>query len=62
MNALDHPTGAPAPAPTTTVTAPADGSVARWTDRYAHAVMDTFGPPRTRTRCGAPNVSMSACV
>lgn len=46
MNALDHPTGAPAPAPTTTVTAPADGSVAQWTDRYAHAVMDTFGPPQ----------------
>ena len=46
MNALDHPTGAPAPAPTTTVTAPADGSVAQWTDRYTHAVMDTFGPPQ----------------
>ncbi|GED11757.1 acetylornithine transaminase [Cellulosimicrobium cellulans] len=46
MNALDHPTGAPAPATTSAVTAPADGSVARWTDRYAHAVMDTFGPPQ----------------
>ena len=21
-------------------------SVARWTDRYTHAVMDTFGPPQ----------------
>ncbi|MCR1984558.1 aminotransferase class III-fold pyridoxal phosphate-dependent enzyme, partial [Cellulosimicrobium cellulans] len=28
------------------MTAPADGSVAQWTDRYAHAVMDTFGPPQ----------------
>lgn len=25
---------------------PADGSVAQWTDRYTHAVMDTFGPPQ----------------
>ena len=24
----------------------ADGSVAQWTERYAHAVMDTFGPPQ----------------
>jgi acetylornithine aminotransferase len=23
-----------------------DGSVAQWTDRYTHAVMDTFGPPQ----------------
>ncbi|MDM7856252.1 acetylornithine transaminase [Cellulomonas alba] len=23
-----------------------DGSVAQWTDRYSHAVMDTFGPPQ----------------
>lgn len=46
MNALDHPTGAPAPATTSAVTAPADGSVAQWTDRYTHAVMDTFGPPQ----------------
>lgn len=28
----------PAPAP--------DGSVAQWTERYTHAVMDTFGPPQ----------------
>ncbi|XOJ25948.1 acetylornithine transaminase [Cellulosimicrobium sp. SJTW-1] len=28
------------------MTAPADGSVAQWTDRYTHAVMDTFGPPQ----------------
>ncbi|MFB8229366.1 acetylornithine transaminase [Cellulosimicrobium sp. NPDC055967] len=28
------------------MTAPGDGSVAQWTDRYAHAVMDTFGPPQ----------------
>ncbi|WP_237689905.1 acetylornithine transaminase [Cellulomonas fulva] len=27
-------------------TAAADGSVAQWTDRYTHAVMDTFGPPQ----------------
>ncbi|UZN04985.1 acetylornithine transaminase [Cellulomonas sp. S1-8] len=25
---------------------PAAGSVAEWTDRYTHAVMDTFGPPQ----------------
>jgi len=24
----------------------AEGSVAQWTDRYTHAVMDTFGPPQ----------------
>ena len=46
MNQLDHPTGAPAPATTSAVTAPGDGSVAQWTDRYAHAVMDTFGRPQ----------------
>jgi acetylornithine/N-succinyldiaminopimelate aminotransferase len=28
------------PVPTT------DGSVAQWTDRYSHALMDTFGPPQ----------------
>ncbi|WP_146842101.1 acetylornithine transaminase [Cellulomonas composti] len=27
-------------------TAGADGSVAQWTDRYQHALMDTFGAPR----------------
>ncbi|WP_374614638.1 acetylornithine transaminase [Cellulosimicrobium cellulans] len=46
MNALDHPADAPAPATTSAVTAQADGSVAQWTDRYTHAVMDTFGPPQ----------------
>jgi acetylornithine aminotransferase len=46
VSTLDHPTGAPAPATTSAVTAPASGSVAQWTDRYAHAVMDTFGPPQ----------------
>jgi acetylornithine aminotransferase len=29
-----------------TTTAAAVGSVAQWTDRYTHAVMDTFGPPQ----------------
>ncbi|MFC8732402.1 acetylornithine transaminase [Luteimicrobium sp. NPDC057192] len=28
------------------LTHPEPGSVAEWTDRYTHAVMDTFGPPQ----------------
>lgn len=39
MNDVE-PTTAHVPAPV------ASGSVQEWTDRYAHAVMDTFGPPQ----------------
>ena len=35
-----EPTTAHAPTPV------ASGSVQEWTDRYTHAVMDTFGPPQ----------------
>src|SRR5690606_29384819 len=38
--------GTPATTPAQDVTAPADGPGAQWTDRYTHAVMDTFGPPQ----------------
>src|SRR5690606_36701208 len=44
--------GTPATTPAQDVTAPADGSVAQWTDRYTHAVMDTFGPPQRVLMCG----------
>ena len=34
-------------APDATLPVPAtDGSVAQWTDRYTHALMDTFGAPQ----------------
>jgi len=42
VNQPDHPIARGA----STTTTEAAGSVAQWTDRYTHAVMDTFGPPQ----------------
>lgn len=39
-------TGDLAPATPATVTSATGGTVASWTERYTHALMDTFGPPQ----------------